>query len=110
MDQNKILTLLGFAYKSNNLISGEGITLENIKKNRVKLVFLASDASDNTAKRIMDKSSYRDIPVCREFDRFQIGQAIGKPERIVAGITDNDFANSILKLLGGGAFAKNKSV
>ena len=88
MNLSKVLTLIGFAYKSRKMVSGEGITLESIKKNKVKLVFLASDASENTRKRIKDKCSYRDIPVSEELDRLQIGNAIGKDERVVIGITD----------------------
>ncbi|CBH21811.1 Ribosomal protein [Acetoanaerobium sticklandii] len=107
MNLSKVLTLIGFAYKSRKMVSGEGITLEAIKKNKVKLVFLASDASENTRKRIKDKCSYRDIPVSEELDRQQIGNAIGKDERVVIGITDEGFSQSMLKLLGGGAYAKD---
>ena len=107
MNLSKVLTLIGFAYKSRKMVSGEGITLEAIKKNTVKLVFLASDASENTRKRIKDKCSYRDIPVSEELDRLQIGNAIGKDERVVIGITDEGFSQSMLKLLGGGAYAKD---
>ena len=107
MNLSKVLTLIGFAYKSRKMVSGEGITLEAIKKSKVKLVFLASDASENTRKRIKDKCSYRDIPVSEELDRLQIGNAIGKDERVVIGITDEGFSQSMLKLLGGGAYAKD---
>ena len=107
MNLSKVLTLIGFAYKSRKMVSGEGISLEAIKKNNVKLVFLASDASENTRKRIKDKCSYRDIPVSEELDRLQIGNAIGKDERVVIGITDEGFSQSMLKLLGGGAYAKD---
>ena len=60
MNLSKVLTLIGFAYKSRKMVSGEGITLEAIKKNKVKLVFLASDASENTRKR-MERSINRRI-------------------------------------------------
>lgn len=110
MDKEKILTLIGFAYKSRNLVSGEGITLEYIKSNKVKIVFIANDASENTRKRISDKCKFRSIELIDIFTRFEIGKAIGKDERVVLGITDENFANSIKKLLGGGAYAKNESI
>lgn len=106
-NKNKILTLVGFAYKSRKMVSGEGITLEHIKKEKVRLVFLSKDASDNTAKRIKDKAASRDIPVCEFFDRYEMGKAIGKEERVVIGITDKNFANSMLTLLGGEPCAKD---
>lgn len=92
------------------MVSGEGITLEQIKKNKVKLVLLSKDASENTAKRIKDKSNSRSIRVCEEFDRCELGSAIGKDERVVIGITDGHFADSIAKLLGGEACAEDESI
>lgn len=106
-NNNKLLTLIGFAYKSRNLVSGEGITLEEIKKNKVKLVFLSKDASENTGKRIKDKSTARNILVCEIFDRYELGKAIGKDERVVIGITDRSFSNSMLTILGGEACAED---
>lgn len=108
MNKNKLLTLIGFAYKSRKLVSGEGITLEQIKRSKVKLVFLSCDASENTAKRIRDKASARGIAVCECFDRYEMGQAIGKEERVVIGITDWHFVSSMLRLLGGEVCAETK--
>lgn len=108
--KNKLKTLIGFAYKSRKLVSGEQLTLDQIKRNSVRLVFLSKDASENTAKRIKDKSRTRNIPVCELFDRHELGQAIGKQERVVIGITDRNFANSMGSLLGGEACAKDASV
>ena len=110
LNKEKILALIGFAYKSRKLVSGEGITLEYIKSNKAKLVFIASDASENTRKRISDKCNFRSIELVDIFTRYEIGKAIGKEERVAVGITDQNFADSIKKLLGGGAYAKNESL
>lgn len=93
--------MLGFAKKAGKITSGEGITLENIKNGRVKLVLLASDASPNTSKRIKDKASYRNIQVIEILDRYEIGKAMGIEERVVVGITERGFAESIKKIVGG---------
>ncbi|MGB5823757.1 MAG: ribosomal L7Ae/L30e/S12e/Gadd45 family protein [Proteocatella sp.] len=105
--KNKIKTMLGFAKKAGKITSGEGITLENIKKGRVKLVLLASDASDNTSKRIKDKASYRNIQVIESLDRYEMGKAMGIEERVVVGITDRGFADSIKKIVGGEQYGKD---
>ena len=99
--------MLGFAKKAGKITSGEGITLENLKNGRVKLVILASDASANTSKRIKDKSSYRDIPVIECLDRYEIGKPMGVEERVVVGITDRGFADSIKKIVGGEQHGKD---
>ncbi len=105
--KQKIMTMLGFAKKSGKITSGEGITLENLKNGRVRLVVLATDASLNTAKRIKDKSSYRNIQVVECLDRYEIGKAIGIDERVVVGITDKGFADSIKKIVGGEQHGKD---
>ena len=105
--KQKIKTMLGFAKKAGKITSGEGITLENLKNGTVKLVILASDASANTSKRIKDKSSYRDIPVIECLDRYEIGKAMGVEERVVVGITDRGFADSIKKIVGGEQHGKD---
>lgn len=105
--KQKIKTMLGFAKKAGKITSGEGITLENLKNGRVKLVILASDSSNNTSKRIKDKASYRNIQVIEDLDRYEIGNAIGTEERVVVGITDKNFADSIKKIVGGEQHGKD---
>lgn len=105
--KQKIITMLGFAKKAGKITSGEGITLENLKNGRVKLVVLANDASLNTAKRIKDKAGYRNIQVVESLDRYEMGKAIGIDERVVIGITDRGFADSIKKIVGGEQVGKD---
>lgn len=99
--KNKLMSMIGFAKKAGKIASGEGISLENIKKNKAKLVVLANDASENTAKRILDKAKYRNIAVLRILNRKEIGKAIGSEDRVVISITDKQFAESIKKIAGG---------
>ena len=45
---NKVLSLLGLAFRSGNLVSGEFATREAVRKKAATLVIVANDASDNT--------------------------------------------------------------
>ena len=47
---NKVLSLLGLAFRSGNLVSGEFATREAVRKKAATLVIVANDASDNTKK------------------------------------------------------------
>jgi len=38
------------------------------------------------------------VPVVTSFDRATLGHAIGKGERVAVAVTDNGFANQLLKL------------
>ncbi len=45
------LSLLGLCMRAGELVTGEELTLEAVRKKNVALVLLASDASENTAKK-----------------------------------------------------------
>lgn len=105
--KNKLMNILGFAKKAGKISSGEGITLENIKKDKALVVVLANDASENTSKRIKDKASYRNIEVIQLLNRKELGRAIGVDERVVISITDKGFAQSIKTIVGGNLHGEN---
>jgi ribosomal protein L7Ae-like RNA K-turn-binding protein len=102
--KRKIQQHLGLCLRAGRLISGEELVLDSIKHGKAKFVLLSEDASENTRKRITDKCTYYKIPFQQVFTRSEIGEAIGKAERVVIAITDQGFA----KLLRGGL--KNSEV
>lgn len=99
--KNKIDTMIGFARKSRNIVSGEGICLEKIRSKKAKIVFLASDAGPNTEKRIIDKAKHNNIPVSRIYNRTELGKLVGTEEKVVIAVIDKGFAERIKELLGG---------
>lgn len=92
-NQQKALNLLGLATRARQLVSGTGIVLETLRKNRAALVVLAADASENTKKQFLNKCEYYDTPLIIDFSQTEISSAIGK-ERTVCAFTDNGFARS----------------
>ena len=48
---NKVNGLLGLSAKSGNILAGTDLVLDEMLKKRVKLVILASDASEKTKKK-----------------------------------------------------------
>lgn len=101
MNQKKIYSWLGLAMRSGNLVSGDDTSLRELKKMRLNLVIVADDASANTKKLFIDKSSYRNI-ACKQFGtKEELGRAIGKSPRAVLGIKDKKMSDQILILLEG---------
>lgn len=92
----KTLQTLSLARKANKLITGEEFVTDAIRKNKVYLVFLASDAGVNTSKKIHDKTTFYKIPLIDTYTSDELSNAIGKV-RMVIGITDLGFATSIKK-------------
>lgn len=100
IDQQKAMNLIGLAMRSGKVITGEKMTIEEIRKQKAKIVFVAVDASVNTKKKIKDKSLYYAVPCFELFSEVEITRMIGKVRKVI-GILDIGFAKKINKLIEG---------
>lgn len=64
--------------------------------NKVRFVFIASDASDKTKERYIKKCYYYKIPCNTSYMSSEISLAIGKNHIMAIGITDEGFAKSLI--------------
>lgn len=96
---NKIYGLIGISQKASKVVSGEFSCEKAIKSNKVHLVIIAKDASDNTSKKFNDKCKYRKIPIVEYGTKESLGNAIGKVKRASIAITDEKLAKSIADLI-----------
>ncbi|MFV0516568.1 MAG: L7Ae/L30e/S12e/Gadd45 family ribosomal protein [Aminipila sp.] len=95
--KKKIDSYLGFAKKSRNLMTGYNTCILAMNKNKIKLLILANDVSENTMKKLVNtaierKIEYRIYGTCDE-----LSFACGTTGRGVFGITDQNFATVILR-------------
>ena len=97
MNDKKIRSLLSLCQKAGFLLSGESNCEKNI--NKAHLVLVAIDASDNTKKKFENKSFYYNAPYVLYGTKSELGQAIGKENRAVIVITEENFAANLLILL-----------
>lgn len=95
MTANKALARLGLAMKAGKLMSGEEQVLGAIRSGAAKLVVMAADASARTRKVVSDKCRSYAVPLLVGFSRYELGAAIGKPERVLLAVTDRGFAELI---------------
>jgi ribosomal protein L7Ae-like RNA K-turn-binding protein len=95
----KYLTCLGLAEKAGRVSSGELMTEKAVRGGHAKLVFIASDASDNTKKKFTDMCVHYEVPVYQPDTREVIGHAIGKEFRASLAVTDTRFAEMIIRRL-----------
>lgn len=96
---NKIYSMLGLASKAGRLVSGEDIVRNSIRKNKVKLMILSEDASENTKKRFLNAAEFYKVPVVIWGKKEVLGSSIGKSDRSVIGICDIGFQKNISSLL-----------
>lgn len=99
MNISKVLSYLGLAMKSGNLVSGEFMTEKAVKEGRAQLVIVADDASANTKKMFTNMCTFYKVPMYCLGEKEQIGHAIGKEFRASMAVLDQGFAKSIQKQL-----------
>ncbi|MBQ9827634.1 MAG: ribosomal L7Ae/L30e/S12e/Gadd45 family protein [Lachnospiraceae bacterium] len=96
---DRILSAVGLACRAGRIKSGELPVEQAIKSGKTALLIVASDASENTKKKLTDKCSRRNIPCITYADMEMLGRAVGKGDRAAVAILDEGFAKSILKQL-----------
>lgn len=99
MGNNKLLSLLGFAQKAGKLATGDETCELYLKRKKVKLILLASDAAENTLDKWQSAGKHHNIPVGVIADREALSQAIGKVNRTVVAVLDSGFAKQLEKLM-----------
>ena len=98
--KKKLLGLLGFASKARKLVCGTDLCRDEIRRGKIPLTLVASDASANTKKRITDACKYYDADMCHiPLTASELSDMIGKTGNIaVVGVTDMNFVNGIVAL------------
>ncbi|WP_203332658.1 YlxQ family RNA-binding protein [Planococcus beigongshangi] len=96
--KQQILQILGLATRARMTITGEELTINEVRRGNAKLVIVAEDASENTSKKLQDKCSHYGADIQIFGTRAEIGHAIGKEERVVMAVTDAGFAKKLMSL------------
>lgn len=97
MKQNKILSLLGLARKSGNVVSGEFQTEKAVKAGKAELVIISREASDNTKNKFQNMCGFYHVPFYIWGDSDELGHAIGREFRMSVAVMENGFAEAIMK-------------
>ena len=97
MEQNKAAAMIGLAMKAGKIAGGEFAAERAAKTGEARLLILSEDASHNTSRKFEGMAAYRKIPVIRFLDKTELGRTVGKGERSVLAVTDDGFAQSIVK-------------
>lgn len=90
------MKMIGLAVKARKASTGTAICIEELKRNRIKLLFIASDCSENTREKVFSAIADKNIETSKVFTKEQLGSIIGKEEISVVGIKDFNFAKGII--------------
>lgn len=96
---SKLDSLLSLASRARKIISGSDMVITDMKsfKSKTKLVILATDAKDHVKEEVNMVAKRYGIEVIEYGTKDELGHFIGKAERSVIGITDENFAEGIRK-------------
>lgn len=95
MQDKKIDAYLGLCKRGAMLCSGEFQTLNAIKNYKAMLVIIASDASENSRKKLQDKCRFYNVKSVIYSNKVTLGLLIGSGEKTSVTILDRNFAKVI---------------
>ncbi len=98
-EKDKVLSMLGLAVRSRNVVSGGFATEQAVKGGKACLVIIAEDASGNTRKKYSNMCKFYEVPYAYHGTKGVLGHSMGREERSVLAVTDRGFADSIRKHL-----------
>lgn len=102
MINKKILGLIGLSAKARKVCFGADSVELEIKKGKVKLVIVAEDASERTKDKFEKLSKQYHIPLLFFGTIEELSKAIGKSNKAILGMKEENLAREIQKINNGG--------
>ena len=102
INNKKVLGLLGLTTKAGKICFGTDVCIDLIQRNKVKLIIVATDAADRTKRNFKFLYDKNNIKIAEFSTIEEISKAIGKNNKAVVGIKDNNLASEIYKIINGG--------
>ena len=91
-EYERLFNAVGLSRKAGKCVSGDEAVEKSVRANRALLVVLDAAASENTQARYAALCAGRGIPWIK---MERLGDAIGKPTRRIAAVTDRNFQKMI---------------
>ena len=95
----QILSLMSLCMKAGKMATGETAAEKYLRNGTAVLVIIASDASANTQKKFNNKCFYYKIPMQVFGDKESLSKCVGKQNRTVFVILDENFAGKLSSLI-----------
>ena len=95
MRNDKVLSMLGIAAKSGNVVSGEFSTEKAVKSGQAYLVIVSAEASENTKKSFFNMTDFYHVPCYCYGSKEELGRCIGKEFRASLAVIDENLAKAV---------------
>lgn len=87
--------------RAGKLITGFDAVKLGLTHHKLKIIFIASDLSENTKEKLEFLNRKQHVPVCDLFTAEELTNALGKKRKIVA-VADPGFSQAVIKKLNKG--------
>lgn len=94
---DRVLNMLGLCARAGKLITGEKACVQAIRTGGAFAAVLDGAAAQNAVKAVTQACESHGVPLLRTGE-FELGDAIGKPSRMAAAVTDARMAARIIEL------------
>lgn len=94
---SRMLNMLGLCARARALITGEKACVQQIRSGGAYVAILDKAAAKNAVKSISDACEYHQVSLVWT-PEFALGDAIGKPGRMAAIVTEEKMAQRIIEL------------
>lgn len=92
---NRSLRLAGMAKRAGRIACGDDPVGDAVRTGKVRLIFTAADAADNTIRRAGNHSERVGVPHIRMAStKDEMGEALGLKTCAIAALTDKGFAEA----------------
>lgn len=102
MSNHKIEGLLGLCMRAGDLAFGTDSCIDSIQRRKVKMILVAQDAAQRTKKNFEIHCRQNHIPIYFYGTIEELSKSIGKTNKAVFGIKNQNFADAIQKIINGG--------
>ena len=100
--ENKVSGLIGLAMRAGKIVFGTDACMQDIQKNKIKLIIIATDSAERTKINFKNICKDKHIPVIEFLEIETISKAIGKDNKAIIGIKDSNFSKEIIRIINGG--------
>ena len=101
--KRKLAGLIGLGNRGRLLVVGVEQVKEAAKRGRVKLAFIAPDASHNSRDKIVPLLEARHIRIVDVLSAAELGGAVGRETTTAVGILDGHLARGLRVLMESGS-------
>lgn len=108
--ERKLLGLIGLGARARNVVVGVERVRDAVRRGKVKVAFVAPDASVHSRNKVLPLLEARRVRVIEGPGAQALGAAVGKESAAAIGVTDGALADGVRRLVDpGGRGGRNPS-